>query len=105
MQRDKILSLAQARLQRAEELINEAEILLKNDSYKSANNRAYYSIEKSLTALLLTENVQTQTHNGCLKQFNLLFVRGENNYFSTIDYQLAAKSIFFKVDKYIKGLK
>lgn len=40
MDKETYLSLARARIERAEELLEEAEALLKEDKYKSANNRA-----------------------------------------------------------------
>ena len=39
------------RMERAAELLKDAEELLINGSYKSANNRAYYAIEKAINAL------------------------------------------------------
>lgn len=42
------MALALARLDRAKELYREANELVKMDSYKSANNRAFYAIEKYL---------------------------------------------------------
>ena len=36
--------LVKLRLERAEELVEEAKKLLENNSFKSANNRAYYAI-------------------------------------------------------------
>ena len=41
-------ALSQARIERAKELLEEAETLLANEKYKSANNRAFYSIAKSI---------------------------------------------------------
>lgn len=45
-------SLVQVRLDRARELLTDAVALLEKGSYKSANNRAFYAIEKSVKALL-----------------------------------------------------
>ena len=45
-------ALAKARIERAKELLDEAEELLEAGKYKSANNRAFYAIEKSMKALL-----------------------------------------------------
>lgn len=61
-----------------------------DDNY--INNRAYYAIEKSISALLATKGVQTQTHKGCLKQFNMIFVHESDNTFSVDDYKIAAKA-------------
>ena len=41
-------SLVQVRLDRARELLTDAVALLEKGSYKSANNRAFYAIEKSV---------------------------------------------------------
>lgn len=52
MEKEYYEALAKVRLERAKELLQEAKDLLEKDAYKSANNRAYYAIEKSLNALL-----------------------------------------------------
>ena len=54
--------LAKVRLERAEELLKEAKRLLEDGSYKSANNRAYYSFEKSIKALLALKGIDAKTH-------------------------------------------
>ena len=38
--------LASVRMERAIELVDEAKELLQNERYKSANNRAFYAMEK-----------------------------------------------------------
>lgn len=83
--------LALVRLNRAKELLEEANGLLENGSYKSANNRAFYCVEKCLNALLATQKVQAQTHNGCLKQFNLLFIHQGDGIFTTADYSIVSQ--------------
>ena len=60
-------SLAVIRMERARELLGEAQELLEKNSYKSANNRAFYAIEKCVKALLATEQVEVLTHNGAMK--------------------------------------
>lgn len=47
-------ALAKVRLDRARELIEEAKDLLEKGSYKSANNRAFYAIEKYIRESLHT---------------------------------------------------
>lgn len=84
-------TLAKVRLERAEELLKEAKLLLRSEAFKSANNRAFYCVEKSLNALLATEKIQAQTHNGCLKQFNLRFIHSGDGTFSTSDYSIVAQ--------------
>ncbi|MCM1181913.1 MAG: HEPN domain-containing protein, partial [Roseburia sp.] len=48
------MELVRIRLERAAELVSEAEALLEKEMFKSANNRAYYAIEKALSALLIS---------------------------------------------------
>ena len=90
MDKETYLSLALARIERAEELLEEAETLLKEDKYKSANNRAYYSIEKSIKALLSMIELDADSHNGCLKQFNVHFIKEEKGGFVIGDYKKIA---------------
>ena len=80
-------ALAAVRLERAKELLDDAVELLNRGSYKSANNRAFYAIEKSVKALLATEKVEAVTHNGGLKQFNYLFIFKGDGIFTSQDYQ------------------
>lgn len=84
--------LVNLRLERAEELVSEAQRLLEEDSYKSANNRAYYAIEKAINALLIDKRIETRTHSGAMKMFNVEYVRVENAYFSDEDYRLVTKA-------------
>lgn len=92
MDREYYLTLSNVRLDRAKELLDESKELLKNASYKSANNRAYYSIEKCIKALLATEGLDVATHNGALKQFNFIFIYKGHGYFVPEDYQIVAKA-------------
>ena len=85
MQNSEFQALAMVRLERAKELMLEAENLLNDEHYKSANNRAYYSIEKSITALLAMDEVMTKTHKGCLLLFNKLYIReGKGGFFEEL---------------------
>ena len=83
--------LVKLRLERAEELVKEAKKLLEDNSFKSANNRAYYAMEKAITVLLIDKRIETKTHNGAMKMFNVEYVRGENAVFTNEDYRLVSK--------------
>lgn len=85
-------SLVSVRFDRAKELYSEAKELVKLDCYKSANNRAFYAIEKCIKALLATQQIDVETHNGAVSQFNLLFIHQENTAFTKADYQKIAKA-------------
>lgn len=84
--------LAKVRLERAKELLKDAEDLLTKESYRSANNRAFYAMEKSIKALLAVEKIEVATHNGGLKQFNYIFIHKGNGRFTVDDYQKIARA-------------
>lgn len=92
MDKKDFIALALVRLDRAKELYIEAKELVKMDSYKSANNRAFYAIEKCIKALLATQQMDVETHNGAVSQFNLLFIHQGNTVFTKTDYQKIAKA-------------
>lgn len=92
MDKEQGMILAKLRLDRAKELLTESQELLNRGSFKSANNRAFYAIEKSIKALLATELVEVVTHNGVLKQFNLIFIYKGDGTFTPEDYQKVARA-------------
>lgn len=92
MDREYYLELARVRLDRAKELLDESKELLRRESYKSANNRAFYAIEKSVKALLATEEIEATTHSGSLKQFNFAFIYKGDGAFTPDDYQKIARA-------------
>ena len=92
MDKEHGMILAKLRLDRARELLTESQELLEKGAYKSANNRAFYAIEKSVKALLATELVEVLTHNGALKQFNIIFIYKGNGTFTPEDYQKIARA-------------
>ena len=66
MDKKHYVSLAVVRMERAKELYYEAKELVNMDFYKSANNRAFYAIEKCIKALLATRQMDVETHNGAI---------------------------------------
>ncbi|MBR1854884.1 MAG: HEPN domain-containing protein [Lachnospiraceae bacterium] len=88
-------SLANVRIERAQELLNEAKKLFADGSFKSANNRAYYSFEKSIKALLALKEKDAKTHSGVLHMFNTEYVQ-ENQYFTHEDYVKFKDSEFIR---------
>lgn len=90
MDKETFIGLAIARLYRSGELLEEAIELLNHDKYKSANNRAFYSIEKAMKALLAIKEISAESHNGCLLQFNMHFIRNEEGEFQKGDYKRIA---------------
>lgn len=66
--------LARYKLERAREEIDTAELLFHNERLKAANNRAYYSIYYSLTAVLCLEPIAFKRHKDTLGYFNKNYV-------------------------------
>lgn len=92
MDKEYYILLAKVRMERAMELLGEAKTLLETNAYKSANNRAFYAIEKAIKALLALKETDVMTHNGALKQFNFLFVFQGDGAFGAEDYQKIARA-------------
>lgn len=80
--------LSKVRLDRAKELLVESKRLLSGESYKSANNRAFYAMEKAVRALLALKHSEPLTHKGVIKQFQFLYVYQGNGYFTTEDHRI-----------------
>ena len=87
MHDEEIKSLAKVRIERADELITDAEKLLKNASFLSANNRAFYAGEKALKAVLALKGKDSATHNGVIKTFNSEFIHNPSEYFDRDDFR------------------
>ena len=92
MDKEYYIALSKVRIERAEELYKEAELLLDKEAYKSANNRAFYAIEKGIKALLAVEQIEVTTHNGGLKQFNYYYIHKGDGTFSPDDYHQIARA-------------
>lgn len=92
MDKETYIALARARLERATELVEEAQELLSKDRYKSANNRAFYAMEKTMKALLAAKEIDADSHNGCLRQFNVHYIKDGVGNFGTGDYKKIANA-------------
>lgn len=63
------------RFHRAEESFEEALILADKERWNTVVNRLYYSCFYAVIALLLKNNIETQTHDGVRTQFGLYFIK------------------------------
>jgi len=63
------------RFHRAEESYEEALILAKEERWNAVINRLYYACFYAVIALLIKNNISTQTHDGARIQFGLIFVK------------------------------
>ena len=62
--------LAKHRLEQAKEDLEAGKLLYDKNFYKSANNRAYYSIFHSIKAVLALEPIDFKRHKDVLAYFN-----------------------------------
>ena len=69
--------LAKHRLEQAKEDLEAGKLLYDKNFYKSANNRAYYSIYHSITAVLALEQVAFKRHKDTIAYFNKEYVNKE----------------------------
>ena len=79
-------------MERTIELVDEAKELLQNERYKSANNRAFYAMEKTMKALLAIKEIDADSHNGCLRQFNVHYIKEKVGGFEPGDYKRIANA-------------
>ena len=88
MNPENMKDLSLVRLDRAKELLIEAENLIASDCFKSANNRAYYATEKALKSLLALKGKDATTHNGVITLFNDYYVSDKNEFFDRSDLKI-----------------
>lgn len=69
--------LAKHRLEQSREDLMAAKLLYKSELYKSANNRAYYSIFHSIKAVLAMEPIDFKKHKDVQAYFNKNYVSTE----------------------------
>src|SRR5580658_4555117 len=63
------------RVTKSDEAFEDAKLLAENKSWNASVNRLYYSCYYAVSALLLQNDISTQTHAGCKTQFGLHFVK------------------------------
>lgn len=69
------LGLLKGCIEKAEEKLRMAKVLLKNGGYDDAVSRGYYSVFHAAQAILLTEGLSADTHQGLINLFGLNFVK------------------------------
>ena len=71
------MELVLHRIEQAKEELNAGKLLYKEGYYKSANNRAYYSIFHAIRAVLGLEPIDFKKHKDVLAHFNKNYVNKE----------------------------
>ena len=70
-------ALSKHRLEQAAEELEVSKLLYEKKFYKSANNRAYYSIFHSIKAVLALEPIDFKRHKDVISYFNKNYVSTE----------------------------
>ena len=71
------IDLCKIRLKQAEENLKDARFLLEKNSYRGANNRAYYSIFHTMKAILAIEPMDFKRHKDVIAYFNQNYINKE----------------------------
>jgi len=69
--------LVSYRINKAKETLQEVDILIENKFWTTSVNRLYYACYYAVIALLVKNEIKTQTHAGVRKMFGLHFVKAE----------------------------
>ena len=77
IEEDKRSELIAYRLEQAKEMIKDSELLIANNSYRSATNRIYYGMFYALLALALKYHFETSKHMQLLGWFSKNFISTE----------------------------
>lgn len=74
MPHDRCMELALYRLETSKEMLDAAQAELKRNSYRTANNRAYYAIFHGMRAVLALDQVDFKHHSGIISYFNQHYI-------------------------------
>jgi len=68
-------ALIQYRIEQANESLDSAEILFKNEKYRPSVNRSYYAMFYAILALIIPTEHKTSKHSGAISIFNKEYVK------------------------------
>lgn len=88
-------ALAKYRLNKAEDCLSAAKLLLQDNLYADSANRSYYAIFHAINALFALRSIGFKKHAGVLANFNTDYIK--TGIFE-IEYAKIAKSAFFRAD-------
>lgn len=74
MDKENSVTLSKYRFEQARENLEEASLLFKENKYKGASNRAYYSIFHAMKAICALDEVDFKKHSGVISYFNKEYV-------------------------------
>ncbi|MGE5343059.1 MAG: HEPN domain-containing protein [Candidatus Omnitrophota bacterium] len=68
-------NLSEYRLNKAKNLLSQAELLLTNRQYDGSINRSYYAILNAVRAVLALVGIDNRSHQGVMSYFDRYFVK------------------------------
>lgn len=95
MKKEEIKTLSRLRIEKADELLKEAEFNLKNKFYQASVNRSYYAVFSAINSLLILEGTSVKTHSGLKTLFNLRFIKTKKlplKYSEYLDYLMRKRT-------------
>jgi len=75
MHDEKVLVLANVRIEQAKGCLKSSEILLREGSFRDAANRSYYCIFHAMRAVLALEKYDSKKHSGIIAVFRQNYVK------------------------------
>lgn len=67
--------ISAVRLEKSEECLTDAKLLLEKESYKSAANRSYYAAFHAMRAVLAYDGFDSKKHSGIIAEFRRLYIK------------------------------
>ena len=75
MELEQLKALSNIRLEHSDECISAAKSLLESENYKSAANRAYYTVFHAMRAVLAFDKIDMKHHSGIIAEFRRLYIK------------------------------
>lgn len=75
MRPEQAVDISKVRLEHAKECLQDAKLLLAGGSYRSAANRAYYTVFHAMRAVLALDGVDMKHHSGIISEFRRRYIK------------------------------
>ena len=75
MRDESVIELSKLRLEKATECLEDAEMLLNAESYKSSANRCYYAVFHAMRAVLVLDGYDSKKHSGIISEFRKKYIK------------------------------
>lgn len=69
------IEISKARFDHAKECLQDVKLLLTGGSYRSAANRAYYTVFHAMRAVLALDGVDMKHHSGIISEFRKRYIK------------------------------